>query len=265
MAPLPHLPAKHTLPRIVDHQLQPSEIRKLVMCGNPSKDPNYTVLAMHSIWFRTSIAFCRPGDVKWADLGSELETCYDVVCCDTTKTAYILGPGPIVEAWDMNGPGPIKKMVIEVACPTKLACDGERFPSDLYSNQWYLALSESRQLFLAVRYIGEFVRPYDGKVVHESDTLTDYASEPLVCPYKTVGFSVFKYDWDGKKWDDVESLGDDCAMFVGGNESMMVSAKDKGVKGNAIYFTDDYWDRMNEDCSYGGHDNGVFYMGGGTM
>ncbi|KAL3637850.1 hypothetical protein CASFOL_018298 [Castilleja foliolosa] len=218
---------------------------------------------MHNMCFRTTIAFCRPGDVKWANLGSDLKTCYDVVCCDATKTAYVLGPGPIVEAWDMNMLIPIKKMVIEVACPTKLVSDREIFPSDLYSTNWYLALSESGQLFLAVRYIGEFVRPYDGKVVYEGDTLTDDASEPLLCPYKTVGFCVFKYDdVDGKRWVEVESLGDDCAMFVGGNESMMVSAKDKGVKGNAIYFTDDYWDRINEDYSYGGHDSGVFHMGG---
>ncbi|KAL3622212.1 hypothetical protein CASFOL_033623 [Castilleja foliolosa] len=261
-----NLPAKHTLPRIADHQLQHSKINKLVLCGNPSTDPKYTVIAMHTTCFRTTIAFSRPGDVKWADLGSELETCNDVACCAETKTAYALGPGPIVEAWDMKGPGPIKKMVIDVGCPTKLSCDREIFPSDLYSSNWYLAMSESGQLFLVVRYIGEFVRPYDGKVVYEGDTLTDYASEPLVCPYKTVGFYVFKLDGDGKKWVEVESLGDDCAMFVGGNESMMVSTKDhKGVKGNAVYFTDDYWDRMNEDYSYGGHDNGVFYMGGGNI
>ncbi|KAL3626013.1 hypothetical protein CASFOL_029562 [Castilleja foliolosa] len=257
-----NLPPKHTLPQIINHQLQYTKINKLVLCGNPSNGPNYTVIAMHNMWFRTTIAFCRPGDVKWADLGSNLETCYDAVCCDTTKTAYVLGPGPIVEGWDMKGPGPIRNMVIDVGCPTKLACAREMFPSDLYSTQWYLALSESGQLFLAMRYIGEFVRPYDGKVVYEGDTLTDYASEPLVCPYKTVGFYVFKFDGDGKKWVDVESLGDDCAMFVGGNESMIVSIKDKGVKGNAVYFTDDYWDRMNEDYSYGGHDNGVFYLGG---
>ncbi|KAL3624952.1 hypothetical protein CASFOL_031620 [Castilleja foliolosa] len=205
-----NLPAKHTLP---NHQLQHSEINKVVLCGNPSNDPNYTVIAMQNMCFRTTIAFCRPGDVKWADLGSELETCYDVICCDATKTAYILGPGPIVEAWDMNGLVPVRNMVIDVGCPTKLVSDREIFPSDLYTSNWYLALSESGQLFLVVRYIGEFVRPYDGKVVYEGDTLTDYASEPLVCPYKTVGFYVFKFD--GKKWVDVESLGDDCAIDDG--------------------------------------------------
>ncbi|GFP96074.1 hypothetical protein PHJA_001751500 [Phtheirospermum japonicum] len=217
---------------------------------------------MHSIYFRTTIAFCRPGDVMWADLGSELKTCYDVVCCDATKTAFALGLGATVEAWDKKGPVPSRKMVIDTSCPAKLERDREIFPSDLYSSQWYLALSEFGQLFLAVRYIGEFVRPDDGKVVREGDTLTEYASEPLVCPYKTVGFYVFKYD-DGE-WTEVEGLGDEYAMFVGGNQSMMVSTG-KEVKGNAIHFTDDYWDRMNEDYSYGGHDMGIFNMGDGRI
>ncbi|KAL1566078.1 hypothetical protein AAHA92_01725 [Salvia divinorum] len=86
---------------------------------------------------------------------------------------------------------------------------------------------------------------------------------PLVCPYRTMGFRVFRADvrggGGGGEWADVEGLGDH-AMFLGGNETAVVPAVDL-MKKNAIYFTDDYWERIDEDYSYGGHDVGVFCMG----
>ncbi|GFQ03129.1 putative F-box protein at5g55150 [Phtheirospermum japonicum] len=218
---------------------------------------------MHTtVWNRTSIAFCRRHDQKWTHLRTGVKTCHDVVCCDRTKTAFVLGPGPTVETWDMSEPVPCKKATIGAdssSCPRKLARAHELYPRDLYSTRRYLALSESGQVFVAVRCIGEFVRPCDWEVVHEEDTITDYESGLLVCPYKTVGFDVFKHD--GEKWVEVESL-KDCAMFLGGNESMMVSTSNEEdyVKGNAIYFTDDYWDRVDGDCCYGGHDMGIFNL-----
>lgn len=101
--------------------------------------------------------------------------------------------------------------------------------------------------------------------MYEGDTLTDYAVEPLVCPYKTCGFRVFKVDVDKREWVDVEGLSD-FALFLGGNESLMVSSVENGeLKGNSIYFTDDYWERFEEDYSYGGHDMGVFCMKDGSI
>ncbi|KAL3828316.1 hypothetical protein ACJIZ3_017118 [Penstemon smallii] len=43
------------------------------------------------------------------------------------------------------------------------------------------------------------------------------------------------------------------------------SVENPEVKGNSIYFTDDYWDRMDEDYSYGGHDMGIFSLEDGTI
>ncbi|KAK6117372.1 hypothetical protein DH2020_048890 [Rehmannia glutinosa] len=259
-----HLPKSQTLPTI-HSAYSSSKINKVVLCKNPSHDENYVVVVMHSIWCRTSLAFCRYGDEKWTNLESGIETLYDVVCCDETNTVFVLGPGPVVEIWDMNETMfPKKKMIIQDSCPRKLAKSNKIFPVDLYSTQWYLALSKSGQMFLVVRYIGEFVR-YDGEVVYEGDTLTDDASEPLVCPYKTVDFHVFKYCFCEKKWIEVESLGN-YAMFLGGSQSMMVSTKEHAeLKGNVIYFTDDYWDRMDEDYNYGGHDMGIYSMEDGCI
>ncbi|KAL3820730.1 hypothetical protein ACJIZ3_006635 [Penstemon smallii] len=43
------------------------------------------------------------------------------------------------------------------------------------------------------------------------------------------------------------------------------SVENREVKGNSIYFTDDYWDRIDEDYCYGGHDMGIFSLEDGTI
>ena len=66
-------------------------------------------------------------------------------------------------------------------------------------------------------------------------------------------FEIFKLDFvDNDQWVDVKSLGDR-VLFLGGNHSMSVSTNDfPECKRNSIYFTDHYWERMNEDYSHGG-------------
>ncbi|CAA0825741.1 Unknown protein [Striga hermonthica] len=263
-----------------------SQLDKIVLCGNPAHDPNFTALAIHG----SHVAFCKPGTGRtWSRLDSDIPTAYDIICCDATKTAFILGPGPAIEAWDVGLSAPCKKSeILEDFCPEALARAGERYPSDLYTTRWYLGRaehgsSEPGKLYIVVRYVGEFVR-HDGEVVREGDTLTDDAAEPLVCPYKTVGFEVFKYSDCEGKWvvaGDLEGR----AMFLGGNQTIMVEEGEKGRRGlmkdaiyftegekgrrglmkDAIYFTDDYWERLDEDYCYGGHDNGVYSMEDGSV
>ncbi|XP_022748806.1 putative F-box protein At4g22180 [Durio zibethinus] len=86
------------------------------------------------------------------------------------------------------------------------------------------------------KYIGEFV-DWDGTLVREEDRLTDYCTQPKM-----------------------ESLGDR-ALFLGGNQSVSVSAQSfSNCERNSIYFTDDYWEKMEEDYLYGGHDYGIYNL-----
>ncbi|GER41159.1 F-box family protein [Striga asiatica] len=202
-----------------------SQLDKIVLCGNPSHDPNFTALAIHN----ADVAFCRPDTSQtWARLDSDLPTIYDIICCDKTKTAFILGPGPAIEAWDMGWALPCKKSdILEDFSPEAVARAEERYPRQLYTTRWYLGRSELGELYVVVRYVGEFVR-HDGEVVSEGDTLTDYAAEPLVCPYKTVGFEVFRYSGDcegNNKWVVAGDLAGR-AMFLGGNQTVMVEEKE---------------------------------------
>ncbi|XP_057781635.1 uncharacterized protein LOC130999946 [Salvia miltiorrhiza] len=250
-----HLPPKET------------KISKLILSQSPTSHPTtFAAVAMHAAGFglTANLSLCRGGDAAWRRLPGQGETYYDVVCCSVTNTLLALAPGPTVESWDLNEEAsPEKTVVIQESCPRSLQLARKTFPADLYTSQWYLALSPAGEIFMAVRYIGEFVSN-DGEVVYEGDTLTDDSPAPVICPYRTMGFRVFRVDAGRSEWVDVESL-DDSALFLGGNESVMVSAAAAGAKRNAIYFTDDYWERIDEDYSYGGHDLGVFCMEDGSI
>ncbi|KAG6412180.1 hypothetical protein SASPL_124850 [Salvia splendens] len=236
-----HLPQNH-------HQ-----ITKLILSQDPSLRPHtYAAVAIQTPLISGKLSFSRNRDATWHDLSNPSETYYDAVCCDATNTLFALAPRLQVESWNLNDDSPTKTTVIRASFPRSLCLAKEAFPRDLYSSQLYLALASGGGIVTAVRYVGDYVR-YDGEAVCEGDTLTDYMAAPLVCPYRTMGFRVLRADVSGGDWGDVEGLGD-YAMFVGGNETAV------GLRKNAIYFTDDYWERIDEDYSYGGHDFGVFCM-----
>ncbi|KAG6412113.1 hypothetical protein SASPL_124781 [Salvia splendens] len=244
-----HLPLNHP------------DITKLILSQDPSLRPQtYPAVSIQTPLFSAKLSFSRNRDSTWHALPNQSKTYYDAVCCDATNTLFALCPGLQVESWNLNDDSPTKATIIKGSFLRSLRLVKEVFPHDLYSSQLYLALCpESREVIVAVRYVGEFVR-YDGEAVYEGDTLTDYMAAPLVCPYRTMGFQVVRADVSGGgEWADVEGLGD-YAMFMGGNETAVVLPA-VGLRKNAIYFMDDYWERIDEDYNYGGHDYGVFCMG----
>lgn len=67
-------------------------------------------------------------------------------------------------------------------------------------------------------------------------------------------------DFEKETWVSMRSL-DDQAVFMGRNHSASVLVCDlPGCEENSVYFTDDYWERMNENYLYGGHDMGVYNL-----
>ncbi|KAK0608298.1 hypothetical protein LWI29_028482 [Acer saccharum] len=253
--------------------LRQSVLHKSVLSSDPCLGVNN--LGVVVIYGRArKLGYCNYGDSSWRGLEDGKFMPYSDIICSNNNKLYALGENACVEAWDLlDGKCvPTKKMEIELCLPTKSAkmfSDSRYF----YVSRLYL-VEKLGDLLLVVRYIGEFVNG-ENKVVHEYDLMTDEDPHPLVCPYKTLLFHVYKLDFDERRWIEVESLGDS-AMFLGGSHSVSVcSAVDSGYKKNSIYFTDDYWERMEEDYLYGGHDMGVFsledqsvepiYQSGGDM
>ncbi|KAK2643779.1 hypothetical protein Ddye_018974 [Dipteronia dyeriana] len=238
--------------------LRQSVLHKSVLSSDPCLGVNS--LGVVVIYGRArKLGYCNYGDSSWKGLEDGKFWPYSDIICYNNNKLYALGENACVEAWDLlDGKCvPTKTMEIKLCFPLKSA----KMLSDfryLYVCRLYL-VEKLGDLLLVVRYIGEFVNG-DNEVVQEDDLLTDEDTQPLVCPYKTLLFHVYKLDFDERKWIEVESLGDS-ALFLGGSHSVSVcSSVDSGYKKNSIYFTDDYWDRMEEDYLYGGHDMGVFSL-----
>lgn len=84
---------------------------------------------------------------------------------------------------------------------------------------------------------------------------------------KTVKFLVFRFDWNGKKWESMTSL-DDKVLFLGENASLALKASNyRGCKGNRIYFTDDYSGANYDSIASiaGDHDVGVYNLEDGSI
>lgn len=164
-----------------------------------------------------------------------------------------------IDVWDFEGGGSAgvrKQLDIVIPFPDKSV--GK--VNSLCITRSYLVES-CEDILLVVRYIGEYV-DWDGKLLHDpadstADEDDDNNNQPKVCPYKTCLFHVYKLDFDELKLVEMESLGNR-ALFLGGNQSASVSFPN--CENNSIYFTDDYWERMDEDYMYGGHDYGIYNL-----
>ena len=76
-----------------------------------------------------------------------------------------------------------------------------------------------------------------------------------VLPYKIQRIGLYQCNFKTKVMDYVPSL-DDRVLFLGFNQSFMLSANDySGLKPNSIYFLDDFLDRIyGLKCPNGGHE-----------
>lgn len=182
----------------------------------------------------------------------------DIICYKTQLCA--LKDNGTVEVWDFDLPTLFPTNIMSFR-PVIIDFDGKEFPRDKFSTQCLLVESMG-DLLLVNRFNGNFVNS-EGFAVDESDLGTE-DTQPLVCPYRTKGFHVYKLVSIRNTREIVESLGD-VVIFLGGNHSMSLSIKDlQGCESNSIYYTDDNWDQMNEDYLNGGYVCGVFNLTDGS-
>jgi hypothetical protein len=209
----------------------------------------------------SKLAFCIDVNNTWADLGGG-EDYSDIICYN--NQLYALTDSGSVEVWDFRSNPPKKIMNFRPSGRSTVNVDMEYFPRDKFSTQFYLVESSGDLLFVN-RVFGNFVNS-EGVAIDEAGLLHTEDTHPLVCPYRTKQFLVYKLDSIRNTWEKVESL-PDRAMFLGGNHSLSLSTSDlhEGCECNTIYFTDDNWDQMNEDYLYGGHDLGQFNLASGSL
>lgn len=218
-------------------------ISKAVVSSDPShNNGNFFVLIIFELgdYLQSQLAFYRSGDSQWTRLGEINENYCDVVCHNDKFFALNYNK---VETWDVLDSSPVKKNEIIADFPEKVYETRDSL-INCCSTRSYL-VEASGDLLLVERFIGEFV--------NEVGVPTQWEDK-----YKTLLFQVYKLDSSMKKWEEVESLGDQ-VLFLGANQSKCVSIRDIPVcESNSIYFTDDSWDRINEHNIR--YDLGVFNM-----
>ncbi|KAG6777722.1 hypothetical protein POTOM_017551 [Populus tomentosa] len=126
-----------------------------------------------------------------------------------------------------------------------LPCD----PCHYRAIEWYYSVVKiQKSLSVSVETVGqchgwEFVHGGANPVLKE-DSLIDEDIQPLVCPYWTLQFRLFRMDFEQKPWVDMESL-EDRALFIGVNHSALVLVPNcGGHEQNSINFTNDSWGQM---------------------
>ncbi|XP_045830834.1 uncharacterized protein LOC123922134 [Trifolium pratense] len=230
--------------------LRKTFISKAVLMCSPSPS-QYTLAVMYS-YPLCKIAFCSNRNASWVELFDAKRCYYDIVF--DNNMLYALADDCSIEGWDFSQKVPQKILFVKYPIMEKDKEEETKFPCDKFSSQLYLVIAKG-EFLLVERFIGNFVNG-DGEVVYEGSNLSYEGYE--ICPYRTKHFSVYKLDFVKKRWEKINSL-DGGAIFVGANESKFVTAN-SGCEGNSIYFSDDRWEEMNLDYSYGGHDWGIFNL-----
>ncbi|XP_052188825.1 F-box protein At4g35733-like [Diospyros lotus] len=214
-------------------------IHKAILLADPILNGrNYGVAAIYSCpSVGGNLIYTNCGDSHWSR-PREGRNYADIICWK--DHVYALSNRGFVDVWDLGSSStPLRKMTIESSFPLEMFVD-----IDLDCKQFYLVESLG-QLLYAVRYTGIF-DGQDGGMVYE---MVLHLPE-----HRAKMFRVYKLDFLGKKWEKVESLGDEM-LFVGANESIAVSAKDfPQYQKNSIYFTQDNWWLMKS------HDAGLFSL-----
>ncbi|RYR75359.1 hypothetical protein HN51_020887 [Arachis hypogaea] len=220
----------------------------LMCCSSPS---SYILAIMYGSNYK--IAYCN--SATWVELPDDKQSYCDIVF--SSNYLYALTQDGSVEVWNICGQIP-KRLIL--LTPTADANYKEEKPylENNFSRNLYLVVS-AEEILLVTRFIGNFVND-DGLVIEEGDLLSSEDTQPLICPYRTKYFSVYKLDIEDKRWKKMRSLHDK-VLFLGANESVSMDAKAcLGCEANSIYFTDDRWEEMTLDYMYGGHDWGVFNL-----
>ncbi|XP_057453081.1 uncharacterized protein LOC130744940 [Lotus japonicus] len=242
---MPHARVNHSY--YVESLLK-SFVFKAVLVGSPSP-LEYTLVIMYS--YPCKLAFCTNKSSTWVEFSDSEHYYSDIV--SYINYLFALTKDGSIQGWNFNGQIPSKVFKSKPDGDNIDEEEEEReFPREKFSSQTYLVIS-AREFLLVKRFVGNFVNA-DGQVVYEG--YDDDGGE--ICPYQTKCFFVYTLDFQENKWVKKGCLGDR-ALFVGANESTIVAAR-AGCEANSIYFTDDRWEEMSLDYSYGGHDWGVFSL-----
>ncbi|XLU62206.1 hypothetical protein S245_021415 [Arachis hypogaea] len=184
----------------------------LMFCSSSS---SYTLAIIYGS--DCKIAYCN--STTWVEISHDKQSYCDIVL--KNNYLFALTQDGFIEVWDVCGQ--IPERLLTLLTPTVEPSDEEDKPyfGDKFSTKLYLVVSEE-EILLVTRFIGNFVND-DGLVVEE-DLLSYENIQPLIYPYRTKYFIVYKLDIRYNKWEKMNSL-DDKILFLGANESVSMNAQ----------------------------------------
>ncbi|KAG8384932.1 hypothetical protein BUALT_Bualt04G0169600 [Buddleja alternifolia] len=273
------LPPIHNLP-IPEENLEGGYgcVNNVIISCSPDEEE---CRAMMTFGPTDRLAFCCPGrrSTEWTPIGEPFETdedgrrtprsCESFVYSSTEKLFYcVIGYGEF-EAWDLQDPSSPRCTLMDVSADEKNYPWAGRSEEELKLKIMCRPLtclvvdSSSGQLYHVTRHVMEHMAP-DGSYVDCFDEGSD------MCPYKTIGFDVHKYDPESSALKYMEGSLDGMAFFIGNNHSFAMRASAfPELKPNSIYFTD--LDELiphrvrTPNPPFGGHDIGIFNYEDGTF
>ncbi|XP_022132926.1 F-box protein SKIP23-like [Momordica charantia] len=207
-------------------QMRDSFVKKIVLSSSPNQSDFSAVAILNR---SGDLAVCRSGAGSWTFVDDAPSDCEDIIFHD--GLFYAVDKYGLVSVIDLRD---LRPRVSPVTTARQLRGDIQ-----------YLVKS-GNEVLLVTRYLD---------IVN--DAMDDDRRSVI---YRTVRFEVFRMEWDGPRWEKVESL-DEMAVFVGENSSIAFSAADfSGISGNCIYYTDDY---SENDYDGDGEepDMGIFRLG----
>ncbi|XVF45675.1 hypothetical protein PTKIN_Ptkin02bG0226300 [Pterospermum kingtungense] len=211
------------------------------------------------------VAICRPGNKQWSIFTGKTEddnfAFSNFLICKSTL--YLLAMVEHVENYNLDlGAGFEMNIKIIPGSYIEEGDQDEVMADDFVllsegAFRLYLVESTSNEILLIKRVYDLFIERINEDDDHiEDDHILDYN--------KTSSFYVFKMDPSTSEWHRLDNI-DDQVFFISFGGSASVSAKDfEGVRGNCIYFAEDYDYCGDNPCPIS-RDCGVFYLEDGRI
>ncbi|GLT51029.1 hypothetical protein SLA2020_244760 [Shorea laevis] len=191
-------------------EVRRSFVSRAFLTAEPTGGDYAVVLLLDS----GDLIYYKNGDISWTqfyDSGFRNRIVVEDIVCYENKLHFLTVDGAI-HTWDLGSGYPENKIYNGYAAP-----NGTYQRPNCFISRVYLVQSDGEILLVARNLLEE----------DDDDIIIEI-------------FDVYKLDLEGRKWVEVETLGDDRSLFLGQNQSVSVSTKDfSRCKGSCIYFTHD--------------------------
>ncbi|XP_042495091.1 uncharacterized protein LOC122074330 [Macadamia integrifolia] len=234
-------------------------IGKFTLSSSPSPSSSSDCIVVATYGERRKLAFCRPWDNRWTAVKTPWDSYEDIIFHMGRLCALDLQRRLVVCHIGYSS------RVFEIMPPSTITC----------GSQWEYLMSRAGELMMILRDV-KWISDADGpgrdcscglsgndamdiannNEVDESDDHYDRdSSDNDIFLCKTVGFKVYKLDFNSRRWIRVKSLGNTMVFLCESNLLSLPACHFDRNRGDHIYFIDDSCDTYTRE-----HREGVYEL-----